>query len=83
MAGRGRARLSGLLRYGRDMDAALAPPRLHPMNTGFVWQDSPRDGLRRLTTEQVDQFNADGFFIYRGAFTPQELAAVTAAIDPL
>jgi ectoine hydroxylase-related dioxygenase (phytanoyl-CoA dioxygenase family) len=39
--------------------------------------------MRRLTTEQVDQFNAEGFFLYRGAFTPQEIAQVTAAIDPL
>jgi ectoine hydroxylase-related dioxygenase (phytanoyl-CoA dioxygenase family) len=64
------------------MPTALAP-RLHPFNRDFAWQDSPRDGLRRLSPEQVDQFNADGFFVYRDAFSPAELAEVTAAIDPL
>ncbi|TAJ72157.1 MAG: hypothetical protein EPO51_08555 [Phenylobacterium sp.] len=61
----------------------FAAPRLHPLNQDFVWKDAPRTGMRALSPEQVDQFNADGFFIYRGAFTPAEIAAVTAAIDPL
>lgn len=66
------------------MDAALAePPRLHPLNRDFVWQDATRTGRSILTPEQVDAFNRDGFFVYRGAFTPAEIAAVTAAIDPL
>ena len=65
------------------MDAPVSAPRLHPLNQGFAWQDAPREGLRCLTLAQVDQFNADGFFVYRSAFTPDELAAVTAAIDPL
>ena len=65
------------------MDATLASPRLHRLNEDFAWQDSPREGLRRLTAVQVDQFNADGFFVYPGAFTREEIAAVTAAIDPL
>jgi ectoine hydroxylase-related dioxygenase (phytanoyl-CoA dioxygenase family) len=65
------------------MDAPVTAPRPHPLNQDFTWQDSPRDGLRRLTAEQVDQFNTEGFFIYRGAFTAEELSAVTAAIDPL
>ena len=60
-----------------------AAPRLHPLNRDFVWEDAPRTGLRGLTPEQVDQFNADGFFVYRDAFTPAEIAAVTAAVDPL
>ncbi|MBX3484331.1 phytanoyl-CoA dioxygenase family protein [Phenylobacterium sp.] len=60
-----------------------AEPRLHPLNKDFVWQDAPRTGLRTLSAGQVDQFNEDGFFVYRGAFTPDEIAAVTAAIDPL
>ena len=63
--------------------ATALAPRLHPLNQDFTWQDAPRDGLRRLTAGQADQFNAEGFFIYRNAFTPDELAAVTAAIDPL
>jgi phytanoyl-CoA hydroxylase len=58
-------------------------PRLHPLNRNFRWQDSPRTGMRALAPEQVDQFNETGAFVYRGAFTPAEIAAVTAAIDPL
>ena len=65
-----------------DASAARAP-RLHPMNQGFVWRDSPRDNLRALTPDQVDAFNTHGFFVYRGAFTPAEIGSVTAAIDPL
>ncbi|WP_337185139.1 phytanoyl-CoA dioxygenase family protein [Phenylobacterium sp.] len=60
-----------------------AAPRLHPLNRDFTWQDAPRTGMRALTPEQVDQFNEDGFFVFRNAFTPEEIAAVTAAIDPL
>ncbi|HEX7946686.1 MAG TPA: phytanoyl-CoA dioxygenase family protein [Phenylobacterium sp.] len=58
-------------------------PRLHPLNQDFAWQDASADGLRALSPEQVDAFNRDGFFVYRGAFTADEIAAVTAAIDPL
>lgn len=64
------------------MHAAINP-RLHPLNAGFVWRDAPRSGLRALSSEQVDAFNRDGFFVYRNAFTPAEIAEVTAAIDPL
>ena len=34
----------------------VTAPRLHPMNQDFVWQDVAREGLRRLTPAQVDQF---------------------------
>ncbi|HEY3798288.1 MAG TPA: phytanoyl-CoA dioxygenase family protein [Caulobacteraceae bacterium] len=60
-----------------------AGPRLHPLNRDFVWQNTRRDGLRRLTAAEVSQFDADGFFVHRGAFSPAEIAAVIAAIDPL
>ena len=62
---------------------AAPPPRLHPLNRDFRWQDAASEGLRRLSAGQVSQFNAQGFFVYRGAFTAAEIAAVTAAIDPL
>jgi len=66
------------------MDAAtVSGPRLHPLNADFTWQDTPHAGLRRLTASQVDQFNAEGFFLFRNAFTTKEIAAVVAAIDPL
>ena len=57
--------------------------RLHPLNRDFVWRDAVKTGLRRLRPDEIDQFNALGFFVHRGAFTPEEIAAVTAAIDPL
>jgi len=65
------------------MDATLTEPRLHPNNVDFVWQDASEQGLRRLTPGQVRQFNDDGFFVFRDAFTADEIAAVTAAIDPM
>jgi ectoine hydroxylase-related dioxygenase (phytanoyl-CoA dioxygenase family) len=72
---------------GRSQSAA-APDlpdgaRLHPLNRDFHWHDRPRAGLRRLTRPQVEAFDRDGFFVFEGAFTPAEIAAVTAAIDPL
>lgn len=62
---------------------AATPPRLHPLNRDFCWQDASSVGLRRLSVGEVGQFNELGFFVHRGAFTPEEIAAVTAAIDPL
>jgi phytanoyl-CoA hydroxylase len=57
-------------------------PRPHPLNGDFRWVDRIVP-LRRLTAEQRDAFNAHGFIKVEGAFTPGEIAAVTAAIDPL
>jgi ectoine hydroxylase-related dioxygenase (phytanoyl-CoA dioxygenase family) len=65
------------------MTPAATAPRPHPFNEGFVWRDAPVDDLRALTPEQVDAFNRDGFFVFRNAFSPAEIAEVTAAIDPL
>jgi ectoine hydroxylase-related dioxygenase (phytanoyl-CoA dioxygenase family) len=62
---------------------AAPPPRLHPLNRDFLWQDARSEGLRRLGADEVRQFNEHGFFLHRAAFTPAEIAAVTAAIDPL
>jgi len=58
-------------------------PRLHPLNRDFQWRDARGSGLRRVSAEQVRQFNDDGFFVFRDAFTPAEIAEVIAAIDPL
>lgn len=57
--------------------------RLHPFSRGFQWQNRPRAGLRRLSPAQTEAFDRDGFFVYEQAFTPDEITAVTAAIDPL
>ena len=57
-------------------------PRPHPLNGDFAW--APRAAPpRRLTTAQRDAFDALGFIKVEQAFTPAEIAAVTAAIDPL
>lgn len=60
----------------------MPEPRQHPLSRDFRWED--RDvPLRRLTPDQRHAFNTEGFVKIEGAFSPQEVAAVTAAIDPL
>ncbi len=67
-----------------SVDARLPQgARLHPLNRDFVWRDARRSGLRGLEPEQVEQFDAEGFFVFRNAFTQREIADVTQAIDPL
>jgi ectoine hydroxylase-related dioxygenase (phytanoyl-CoA dioxygenase family) len=56
--------------------------RRHPLSRDFAWQ-TRRASPRRLTTEQMRAFDADGFVKLEGLFTSDEIAAVTAAIDPL
>ena len=58
-------------------------PRLHPLNRDFRWRDAGGETLRRITLDEVSQFNERGFFVHRAAFTPTEIAEVTSAIDPL
>lgn len=60
----------------------MPQPRPHPLSRNFLWED--REGpLTQLTAAQRDAFNATGFVKVEGAFTAEEVAAVTAAIDPL
>src|SRR5579871_817657 len=67
-----------------SVDARLPQgARLHPLNRDFVWRDARRSGLRGLEPEQVEQFDAEGFFVFRNAFTQRDIADVTQAIDPL
>lgn len=56
--------------------------KLHPASHGFVWQDAGTD-LRRVSAAQKTQFDEQGYFVCRQAFTREELDAVEAAIDPL
>jgi len=63
-------------------ETVLSAPRPHPRNQGFVWRNAGRPG-RRLTVEQLAQFDTDGFVKLEGVFNARELAEVTAAIDPL
>jgi ectoine hydroxylase-related dioxygenase (phytanoyl-CoA dioxygenase family) len=60
-----------------------APYRIHPQNRDFAWTDAPDTGMRRVTAEQKRQFDDQGFYILRGAYTQEELDVVEAAIDPL
>ena len=64
-------------------DALAAPPRPHPRNQDFAWRDTDRTRLRRLTPQQVDQFDALGFVRLEGVFSADELGRVAEAIDPL
>jgi len=58
-----------------------APARLHDLNTAFEWQDH-RGAFRAVSDEQARQYDELGFFVLEHALGPEELAAVTAAIDP-
>ncbi|HXC55873.1 MAG TPA: phytanoyl-CoA dioxygenase family protein [Rhizomicrobium sp.] len=55
----------------------------HPLNTDFAWSMPAPKGLRRLTPAQYRAFDTEGFVKLEGVFTPQEVASVIAAIDPL
>jgi ectoine hydroxylase-related dioxygenase (phytanoyl-CoA dioxygenase family) len=56
---------------------------LHPLSRDFVWRDRVPDHLRRLTPTQLKAFNERGFIKLESVFDAAEIAAVTAAIDPL
>jgi ectoine hydroxylase-related dioxygenase (phytanoyl-CoA dioxygenase family) len=63
-------------------EIAVPAPRPHPLSRDFQWEN--RDvPLRRLMPAQREAFNAQGFVKIEGAFSAEEVAAVTAAIDPL
>ena len=55
---------------------------LHPRNTEFTWRHS-EPPYRRLGVDDVRAYGDNGFIAVRDAFTPAEMAAVIAAIDPL
>jgi ectoine hydroxylase-related dioxygenase (phytanoyl-CoA dioxygenase family) len=56
--------------------------RLHPRNVGFTWR--PHVGpFRRVSHAQARQYDEQGFFVLEDAFTPAEVAAVVAEIDPI
>src|SRR4051812_40937838 len=62
---------------------ALHGPKPHPLNQDFAWVPARREGARLLTPAQLDAWDRDGFVRLEGVFSPEEIAAVTAAIDPL
>src|SRR6185295_12736559 len=56
--------------------------RTHPRNRHFDWAPA-RPPYRLLDDAQARSWNDDGFFLLRDAFTPDEVAAVLAEIDPI
>lgn len=56
---------------------------IHPRSRNFAWKDAPTTGTKRLTSQQIHDFNGRGFFVLPSVFSPEEIKAVTAAIDPL
>ncbi|NJN50463.1 MAG: phytanoyl-CoA dioxygenase family protein [Gammaproteobacteria bacterium] len=54
----------------------------HAQNTHFEWAQ-PDGPFRRVSPLQAAAYGRDGGFVLEDAFTAQEIAAVTAAIDPL
>lgn len=63
--------------------SSISALRLHPLNSGFRWQPPPSGDLRLLTGAQRRDFDELGFVRLDAVFTPEEIAAVTAAIDPI
>lgn len=53
---------------------------LHPWNESFEWVPHHQP-LRRLTQEQADQFDREGFVVLDDVFSEDELAPVIEAID--
>lgn len=63
--------------------AIVGDPARHPLSREFEWRDAPPASQRRLTQAQSSAFNSQGFTKLDQVFTPEEVAAVTAAIDPI
>ena len=61
----------------------MPEPRRHPLSRDFVWRDRVPDPPRRLTPGQLSAFSDRGFVKLDAVFAPEEIAAVTDAIDPL
>src|SRR6056297_264109 len=53
---------------------------LHPWNDGFTWSDRSRP-FRRLATDQVADFDRDGYVVLPEVFTDDELAPLIETID--
>jgi phytanoyl-CoA hydroxylase len=63
-------------------EAIESAPDLHPLNADFAWQASPKEP-RRLSAEQVAQFDEQGFLLFEGAFSAEEVARAQTEIDPV
>lgn len=54
----------------------------HPLNTSFVWQQ-PEPPYQIITEEQARTYRQDGGFILADAFSVEEIAELTAVLDPI
>ncbi len=66
--------------------STIAPAReikKHRLNTDFTWSMPEPQDLRLLSEAQYAAFDEQGFVKLEGVFSPAEVAAVIAAIDPL
>ena len=62
--------------------AAESPgPQLHPLNTGFEWQDHSGP-FRVVSPGQARQYDELGYFVLEGALAPDEVDELLAEIDP-
>lgn len=58
------------------------PFKKHKLNTGFRWRDSVT-GNAVVSDAQCQDYSQHGSFLLEDAFTPIEIAAVLAELDPL
>lgn len=77
-----RSGVKGRAAKGKAMSALSSALSTHPKSEGFVWQDL-RGPFRALSPAQAQQFDEQGWFVVEDAFTPAEMDAVAAAIDPV
>jgi phytanoyl-CoA hydroxylase len=56
-------------------------PIPHPRNRDFQWRPS-QPPYARLTDDQAERYDADGFFLFENAFTEAEIDTVVDAIAP-
>lgn len=62
------------------MTGRLTPdPRSHD----FLWRDRPETDLRCLTPFQIEQYNREGYLLYRNAVGTAGIAALLGEIDPI
>ena len=54
-----------------------------PRSHGFVWPDRPSQRLRRLTGDQVGQFNLCGFLVLERVVDRDTVDELVGAIDPI
>ena len=54
----------------------------HPRNTSFIWRQ-PEPPYELITEVQAQAYRDVGGFVLENAFSPAEVAALRAALDPL